>query len=164
MSRVGPTRRRESNEIMREVDENIHQIPMGQIKRLGIGPTLDPLIVSIPTSHIMADKQSRPVGQRLPRLKRNRSLVKWVMKGLKIGPWFELFKRFDRVRYWYGRLRGIEGCGIGSRGLELWIWADFGHFGEEEWEEVVDFLVNESEKVLHRHQDLGAFVGAKKMK
>lgn len=86
MSRVGPTRRRESNEIMREVDENIHQIPMGQIKRLGIGPTLDPLIVSIPTSHIMADKQSRPVGQRLPRLKRNRSLVKWVMKGLKIGP------------------------------------------------------------------------------
>lgn len=157
MSRVNPTRRRESNEIMREVNKNVHQIPMRQIKRLGIGPTLDPLIISIPTSHIMADKQPRPIGQR-PRLKRNRSSVKWVVKGLKVGPWFELLQGFDRVRYGNGRFSWIKCCGIGSRGLKLWFWADFGHFGEEETKEVAEFLVNEFEKVLQRHQGLTVYI------
>lgn len=115
---------------MRKVDEDIDQIPMPYGITIWVSPSLDPLIIAIPTSHVMAHKQSGPIGQRRrPRLESNRGFVKRVVEGLEVGPGFELFEGFDRVRDWNvgsGRVEWRRVWRGGSVGVGL------GHFEEEE--------------------------------
>lgn len=63
MCSISPARRRKSHQIMREVNENVDQVPMPNGVGVGIGPTLHKPIISVPSRHIMADQNPRPPRQ-----------------------------------------------------------------------------------------------------
>lgn len=126
---INPTRRRQSNQTMRKIHKHIHQIPMPNGISIRVIPTLHPLIITIPTSHIMTDQQSRPHRQTLlcgiwsNTLCATPRFVKRVVKWVKIRPGLEFFEGFDWIRDWW---RGSGGIKWG------WSWGGSAHFGGEE--------------------------------
>ena len=87
MSSISPTRRRQSNQTMREIHKHINQVPMPNPVRIRITPPLNPLIIRIPSRHIMAHQNPRPSRQLTITLSNfNRRLIERKMKRIKVRP------------------------------------------------------------------------------
>ena len=140
MSSVSPARRRESNQTVRKVHKHIDQMPMPNGISIRVGPTLHPLVIQVPPSHVMAHKQPSPIRHRRPMIcNGNRSYVKRVVKGLEVGARLKLLEGSDWVRNGDRGFLGIEGWGwwrLGRRGfvVVVVVVVGVGHGGGEEVE------------------------------
>lgn len=114
--RVHPTRWRDRNSIMREVNKHIHQVPVPNRESGWISTALYPFVIPVPSTHVMADKESRSGRQSNGmRWEWNGCFVKFVVEGLVIRFGFEVFEVLDRKRY---RRRDIwHRTGRSTRGL-----------------------------------------------
>lgn len=66
---IGPSRRREGDEIMGEIDKDVHEVPVPNGIRVGVRPALNPpVVVRIPALEVVADED--PTARR--RLHRRR--------------------------------------------------------------------------------------------
>lgn len=111
MSSISPARRRQSHQIMRKVNENIYQIPMPYGIRIRVRPALDKFIIRIPSRHVMANQNPRPLRQFRVTVsggrQLHRRLIKRVMERLEVGPGLQFLERLERVRD-----RNCGHCGI----------------------------------------------------
>lgn len=161
MSSVGPTRRRQSDQIMRKIDKNIHQVPVPDGIWISICPTLDPLIIHITTLHVMTHQNPRPIRRNQTILESNRGPVKRVVEGVKVDTGFKVLEGLDRVgdgngRLWWVERWGVEGDGLVAIGLR-WRHRD---------EEIkrVTFFMDCVETVAGSYQDLAVNMVTKKLR
>lgn len=97
VSSVGPARRRKSDEKVREVDKNIHQVPVPDRETFVVSASLYPLVVNVPSFHVVTDKKPGTVRQGTDVLlsERDGGAVKREVKGVEVRPRSQVLKSFD---------------------------------------------------------------------
>lgn len=121
MPSIGPARRRQGDQIMREIHKDIDQIPMPDRIGIGIGATLNPPIIHVPALHVMADQQPGP-GRQSSRggssgqLERGGGLVEGVVEGLEVGPGVQVVHGLDGVGDGRCRLEVVDPWMVGGGG------------------------------------------------
>lgn len=135
MSSISPAGRRQCHQIMRKVNKYINQIPMPNCIRIRVRPTLHKFIISIPSLHVMANQNPRPLRQSSASAagrQLHRRLIERVMKRFKVGTRLQFLERFERVRNWNRRLRRINRWRVGGGGWGVIGDGVFHYCGEEE--------------------------------
>lgn len=96
VSSVGPTRRRKSDERVREVDKNIHQVPIPDGETVVVSTSLYPLVVDVASFHVMTNQEPRSFRQTADvRPERDGGAVKGEMKGIEVRARLQVLKGFD---------------------------------------------------------------------
>lgn len=97
VSSISPTWRRNRNEIMREIDEHINQMPMPDGVGVGIGTSLDPLVVEVAAGHVMTDEDPGARGRVRIRREMDGGAIEWEVEGVEVGSGEQIFQLFDGV-------------------------------------------------------------------
>lgn len=63
---VGPAWRRESDEVVREVDEYVDEVPMPESVGVGVGAALRRRVVAVAALEVVADEEAPPRRERRP--------------------------------------------------------------------------------------------------
>jgi hypothetical protein len=63
---VGPARRRKSDEVVGEVDEDVHEVPMPERVGVRVGAALRRRVVAVPALHVVAHEDAPPRRERRP--------------------------------------------------------------------------------------------------
>lgn len=63
---VGPAWRREGDEVVGEVDEDVHEVPMPERVGIGVGPALRRGVVAVAALEVVADEEAAPRRERRP--------------------------------------------------------------------------------------------------
>lgn len=92
MRRIGPARWGKRNQVMGEVDEHVHEVPVPDSVGVGVAPSLHPRVVAVPALHVVAHKDPPPWRERRRRGGGGREgdggPVEGEVEGLEVGPRF----------------------------------------------------------------------------
>lgn len=97
VSSISPTWWRNRNEIMREIDEHINQMPMPDGVGVGIVTSLDPLVVDVAAGHVMADEDPGARGRVRIGREMDGGAIEGEVEGVEVGSGEQIFQLFDGV-------------------------------------------------------------------
>lgn len=63
---IGPARRREGDEVVREVDEDVDEVPVPERVGFRVGPALRRRVVAVAALHVVAHQHAAARRERLP--------------------------------------------------------------------------------------------------
>lgn len=96
VSSVGPARRRKSDERVSEVDKNVHQVPVPDRETFVVSTPLYPLVVNVPSFHVVTNKKPGSVRQGTDVLsERDGGAIKGEVKGVEVRPRSQVLECFD---------------------------------------------------------------------
>lgn len=118
---VGPARRRQRYQVMREVDEDVNEVPMPNRVCSGVAATLHPQVVGVPALHVVAHEDPTAGGKKGGGgRERDGGAVEGEMKRAEVRAGGEGFEAGDGIGDRGRGLRRVEGripwLGVGHRG------------------------------------------------
>ena len=107
---VDPARRRQRDEVVGEVDEDVHEVPVPDGVGVGVGPALDPDVVLVPALEVVAHQKPPPRRQNPGGGggERDGGFVEREVEGVEVRPGLEGVEGGDWVGDGGGGLRGVE--------------------------------------------------------
>lgn len=108
---VGPAGRREGDEIVREVDEDVDEVPVPERVGVRVGPSLRRRVVAVAALHVVADEDAAALREGRGWRGDGRP-VEWEMEvgfGGEVGARGERGEVRDRVGHGRRGCGGVEG-------------------------------------------------------